>query len=219
MIRAIKNSVNPYGKKSFISNLPLNSNIFDVGCGNDSPYITKSILPNCIYTGLDIGDYNISKPNLADEYILTDPNSFTDEILKFQDKFDAVICAHNLEHCNDRMGTLYAMLRALKPGGLIYLSFPCDDSENFPSRLGTLNYRDDPTHKLSPPNFDSIISAMVDNKFDIVYSVKKYQPLPLWLIGICTEVYSLITKKITIGTWYYWGFETVIIARKFNRNS
>jgi SAM-dependent methyltransferase len=214
VIRILKNLINPFGKKSFISNLPNNALILDVGCGNNSPYVTKSILPDCIYTGLDIGDYNINKPNLADKYILTDPENFNYEILKFENYFDAIICAHNLEHCNNRMGVLGAMLRALKPGGLIYLSFPCEESERFPSRSGTLNYYDDPTHKFTPPSFNETLDLVMNNNFKIIFSQKNYQPKVLWFIGWLTEFYSKYTKKIIIGTWYYWGFETIIVAQK-----
>ena len=78
--------------------------------------------------GLDIQDYkNDHDANLyADEYILTDPNKFVDKLI-FQDrKFDAILSSHNLEHCNDRYGTLNSILDLVKKGGKIYLSFPSE---------------------------------------------------------------------------------------------
>ncbi|MEM3334256.1 MAG: methyltransferase domain-containing protein [Thermoplasmata archaeon] len=45
-------------------------------------------------------------------------------IVELNQEYDAVISAHNLEHCNDRYGTLEAMLKVIKVGGKLYLSFP-----------------------------------------------------------------------------------------------
>ena len=63
----VKKILRPNGKDAFLMSLPRAAEILDVGCGNNSPFRTKKILPKCIYTGIDIGDYNQSKPNLADE--------------------------------------------------------------------------------------------------------------------------------------------------------
>ena len=76
--------------------------ILDVGCGNNSPFHTKTVLPNCNYYGIDICDHNQTKPLLADLYIITTPDNFSFEISKYSNHFDAVISNHNLEHCDDR---------------------------------------------------------------------------------------------------------------------
>lgn len=210
----LKKALRPNGKTDFISKLPSHSSILDVGCGNNSPFRTKRILPSCNYTGIDIGEYNQEKPNLADTYIITQPNKFTEEISQFTDRFDAVISSHNLEHCNDRHGTLAAMLRALKKGGKLYLSFPCEKSIGFPNRSGTLNYYDDNTHKDRPPDFNQTRQAIKNRGFRILYESRNFQPPLLWLLGLLTEPYSAAMRKVTIGTWEFWGFETVLVAQK-----
>ena len=134
------------GKTSFLTKLTPDSVILDVGCGNDFPLIVKNILPLCHYTGIDVGEYNQTRPDLADKYIITNPNTFASEISKFKSCFHAVVSSHNIEHCNDRESTIRAMLNAVKPGGRIYISFPCEGSVDFPNRRGTLNYFDDITH-------------------------------------------------------------------------
>jgi len=118
--------------------------LLDVGCGNNSPFYVKKQLPLVNYTGIDIGDYNQDKPNLADRYLITTPELFSEEIDKFNNCFDIVISAHNLEHCNHPIKTLESMINATKSGGGIFLSFPCARSVGFPQRKGTLNYYDDP---------------------------------------------------------------------------
>jgi SAM-dependent methyltransferase len=208
----------PDGRASFLAKLPSNACILDVGCGNNSPYKTKKILPKCVYVGIDVGDYNQIKPNLADEYIVTDGNKFTSEIAKFNNRFDAVISCHNLEHCDDRTGTLLAMLQSLKVDGQIFLSFPSEASVAFPNRVGTLNYYDDLTHKESPPSFEYIIQLLNCNKFEIIFSSKSYRPRLLAILGLFFEPLSCLTRKKLAGTWEYWGFESIIKAKKFSKS-
>jgi 2-polyprenyl-3-methyl-5-hydroxy-6-metoxy-1,4-benzoquinol methylase len=122
-------------KFRFLKIINQNGKLLDVDCGNNSIYDIKIKHPNIIYTGIDVCDYNQIKPNLADEYIVVKPEDFTDAIGNMAGKFDTVISAHNLEHCNDRDKTLNAMIKVLKPGGYMFLSFPTEDSVNFPARI------------------------------------------------------------------------------------
>lgn len=196
----IKKFLRKNGKTDFLSRLSFNSSILDVGCGNNSPFRTKQILPKCNYTGIDICDYNQTEPQLADSYIVTTPQNFFNEIKKFSSSFDAVICSHNLEHCDDRNSTFDAMLSALKIGGKLFLSFPCEQSINFPKRLGTLNYYDDPTHKLSPPNFMETLTSIKNKGFKIEYAERNYSPVILRLIGLAFEPISIVKNRNMIGT-------------------
>lgn len=211
---SIKKFLRKNGKVYFISRLKRNSSILDVGCGNNSPFNTKKILPSCKYTGIDIGDYNQTKPLLADAYILTTAEKFSKELSSFAEEFDAVISSHNLEHCDNRLLTLQAMLKALKVGGHLYLSFPCEQSTRFPKRRGTLNYYDDETHKFSPPNFDEVMTIIRSYGFEIEYAERNYSPMILRLIGFIFEPLSKLKNKTMIGSWEYYGFESIIIARR-----
>lgn len=206
--------IRPYGKVDFISNLPKGSKILDVGCGNNSPYRTKKILPDCIYTGIDVGDYNQTHTNCADSYIVTSPEKFSEKIYSLPSIFDAVISAHNLEHCNNRESTLLAMLNCLRAEGRIYLSFPSDKSISLPSRGGTLNYFDDPTHKDVPPDFDLIIKRIISNNFHIIYANRYYKTRILESIGRLINPLSKKLNKTLTGTWELHGFESIIIAQK-----
>jgi SAM-dependent methyltransferase len=213
-----KKTLRKNGKTDFLSNLDSRSSILDVGCGNNSPYYTKKILPNCTYTGLDVGDYNQTKPLLADNYIVTKPEEFAKTIRTFFQKFDAVISSHNLEHCDERSATLGAMMDALKIGGKLFLSFPCENSVGFPKREGTLNYFDDPTHKLDPPDFDEIILEIESKGFEIEYAERNYSPGVLRVLGMFLEPISALKCRVMIGTWEYYGFESIVIARKLKQS-
>lgn len=204
----------PKGKTRFLFNLNETSSIFDIGCGNNSPFEVKRVLPKSNYTGIDIGDYNQTKPNLADTYIVTTPDRFTLDISKFINHFDAVISSHNIEHCDNRHGTFRAMLDTLKPGGDIYISFPCEKSVSFPKRHGTLNYFDDTTHKHDPPDFDEFRRILSESNFEIEFSSRSYKPFLLWIIGFIIEPYSSLRKRVLPPTWGYYGFESIIWAKK-----
>ncbi len=205
------------GKISFLNNIPKNSRILDVGCGNNSAYRIKRFLPDSYYVGIDIADYNNKNDaNIyADKYILTDPSKFVDSINSLSGKFDAIISSHNLEHCNNRYGTLNAIIDKLNKKGKLYISFPSEKTINFPKRIGTLNYYDDLTHKDLPPDYNFILEIMKGKSLNILFSTPDYRPFLLSRIGFFTNLISKYTKKVHIGMWEWWGFESIIIAQKF----
>ena len=204
----------PNNKVDFISGLRSDAKILDVGCGNNSPYLVKNILPSCQYIGIDVADYHQTKPILADDYVITTPESFADSIRDYEGQCDAVISSHNLEHCNDRDDTLNAMLAALNTGGRLYLSFPSEDTIHFPNRGGTLNYYDDPTHIGKPPNFLQTLTRIEKAGCTVTFKAKKYRPMLMWIVGALNESTSKKRDQVMSGTWDYYGFESIIIARK-----
>lgn len=207
----------PNGKINFLSRLRPGVVILDIGCGNDSPHRIKGVVHDSYYIGIDIGDYNQTKPIVANEYILTTPDGFVETISAFNNNVDVVISSHNLEHCNDRSGTILAMLSALKIGGEIFLSFPSEESVNFPSRIGTLNYFDDPTHKPPPIMFNELCKIIELNGFEITYKNRSYKPFFYRLLGSIMEPFSAAFKRTFVGTWEYYGFESIVIAKKIVR--
>lgn len=214
IINKFRRLVRPHDKFSFVSKLSPRSYIFDIGCGNDSPFHIKSILPLSNYTGLDIGNYNQKSESFADTYILTTPEYFSKEIQNFHCRFDAVISTHNLEHCNNRNATLLAMLDAVKTGGQIYISFPCDKSINFPHRIETLNYYDDISHIGLPPDYNQILEILLSKRFEIIYTVKYNKPFFDYIRAALNENFSKIFRFNPKANWAYYGFESIIWARK-----
>ncbi len=217
--RYLKGLLRPNGKTHFMLSLDSHASILDVGCGNNSPFQVKSILPGSTYTGVDVGDYNQTKPNKADRYIISSPAGFTDALRQFREEFDAVVSSHNIEHCDDREGTFNAMLDATKPGGKVYVSFPCAASVRFPRRAGTLNYYDDATHKHLPPDFDELVKVLGSSGFRIEHATRHHRPALFWLLGLLVEPVSRWRKRVMRGTWEFYGFESIIIARKVGRDA
>jgi SAM-dependent methyltransferase len=216
----IASVVRPYAKYHFIKRLPRKVGkllLLDVGCGNSSPFKTKLLNKDIFYTGLDVDDYNQlnNAEKYCDEYYLSTPDQFSETILNFNIKYDVVISCHNLEHVNDRDATLKSMLYTIKPGGLLYLSYPCKESIDFPyGRKGTLNYFDDYTHKDVPVDTDWVLNAIETNGFEVIYFNPRYSSLVLKIVGFLLEPFSAYFKVVLPGTWEYWGFETIIHAKK-----
>ncbi len=213
-LRTLVHLLRKKGKFFFLKSIKKNALLLDVGCGNSSPAICKLLRPDIYYVGIDIGDYNQHKnPNdVADKYVLTTPDMFSNTIANFQNKFDAVISSHNLEHCDAPNPVLKAMLRALKLGGRFYLSFPCEASIAFPKRRG-LNFFDDDTHK-NILHLNDLLEIIKSEGFTIDFAVERNRPVLLTFIGLLLEPLSITFRKIMIGTWELYGFESIIWATK-----
>ena len=212
---SIREWVNPWGKMNFISELPFRARVLDVGCGNHSPLLTKKRRPDIYYVGLDISDCRQSGDSIvkADRYLLTGSEQLAAAIEALSTDFDAVISAHNLEHCIAPLAVLQAMLDRLLKGGRLYLSFPCEQSLNFPSRQGCLNFFDDPTHN-KPPEYERVLQVIRENGFELKFATARYRPWLKFMIGLVEEPMSGFFRKRLNGTWALYGFESVICAER-----
>ena len=171
------------------------------------------IKPSIYYVGVDICDYNQEKGSIdaTDEYLVCTPESFSQTISSAKGEFDAVISAHNIEHCNSPFETLSAMCSKVKKGGLLFMAFPSEKSVNFPSRKGTLNFYDDKTH-IYLPEFEKVLKIIKESGFKIVFKSPSYRPLGMRLLGMIADL--IIKNHVTRFTWAYYGFEAIIWAKK-----
>jgi SAM-dependent methyltransferase len=206
------------GRATFLSSLEINVHVLDVGCGNNSPAYFKWLRPDFHYTGIDVGDYNQSgdPKAVADEYIIVRPEEFAVAIERCKDSMDAVVSAHNLEHCDEPQRVLIAMADALKLGGRLYLSFPCEQSVGFPNRAGSLNFYDDGTHTAAPPVWQEVLDTLTSRGCHFDFRAKRYRPFPLALKGLMLEPISALRRQVIDdgSTWALYGFESVIWATK-----
>jgi SAM-dependent methyltransferase len=211
--RFLRPLLSRYAKNHFLDCCVPHARILDVGCGNNSPFLFKTIRPDIYYVGLDVGDYNqlSSSKKHAEEYIIVPPEKFAAKISEMSESFDAVVSAHNLEHCNDPQVVLVAMLRALKYGGRMYLSFPCEASVHFPHRRGTLNFFDDPTHQ-TLPNFEEVLSTVKSAGCVPEVAIRRYRPFYRCIRGLLAEPFSRMRNEVLYGTLALYGFETIIWA-------
>ena len=74
--------------------------ILDIGCGNNSPEITKYWFPNSIYHGIDITEPSSLQKNFIDKLYIMDLES-SDLNYEIKDEYDVIILSHVIEHINN----------------------------------------------------------------------------------------------------------------------
>lgn len=206
-----------HGKGAFIRSMSVGARVLDVGCGNNSPTYFKQLRPDLYYIGLDVGDYNQSEASIshADEYHVSTAADFARRIGEFRATIDCVVSSHNLEHCDDYPAVLRAMADALKPGGRIFLSFPCEASARFPRRGGCLNFYDDATH-VNLLSWRRVNDELAGLGMAFEFRARRYRPLGQALVGLLNEPESAARNEVMPNgaTWALYGFESVIWARR-----
>lgn len=130
--------------------------VLDVGCGNHSPSLTKKYFPDCVYYGLDRGDWNNDATDLRamNEFIHSDLESPHGLDVVQDGAFDVVICSHVLEHIAEPERIAKELASKLKRSGVMYVETPSESSLRLPRAAdgwmgirGCLNFYDDSTHK------------------------------------------------------------------------
>lgn len=191
-------------------------NILDIGCGSNSPSITKKYFPNCQYTGVDRQDNyrNSNKDNLAyDRFIQKDVSDLQFDCLE-NNSFDILIMSHIIEHLFNGDKVIEGLISKLKHGGIIYIEFPSERSVEFPSMHDTLNYFDDNTHCRIFSKTE-ICNLLMLNKLKILEVSTRREYINILLIPIKVFYYLVLNKKIPGGVfWDLYGFADYVIAKK-----
>jgi len=210
----------PAGKDAFVKKVRHYGRLLDVGCGNNSAERVSLLRSDLYYIGVDIGDYNNTKTSnqLIDKLVLTNPIDFANSIESIVPKVDAIICAHNLEHCNDFRAVIRAMASVLDKNGALFLSYPCVNSICFPSRKGTLNFYDDPTH-VNLIDTKEVVKILEGNGISVERLIYRYRPIVPFVIGLLFEPVAFLLKRNGPfgSTWALYGFETIVIGKKTSK--
>ncbi len=147
-------------RTSFLKTLPQDSEVVDVGAGDgtlstfrDWPAPARKDLRLFAYAldmgvhfdkfdGYEIGDWNVAPPDFGGR------------------TFDAIVCAHFVEHIADPVSLIRWAAHKLRPGGRMYLEWPSPASLSLPSRaeldtadgvpLMISRFQDDCTHRDLP---------------------------------------------------------------------
>ncbi|MBI5711620.1 MAG: class I SAM-dependent methyltransferase [Candidatus Eisenbacteria bacterium] len=122
--------------------------LLDVGAGNHSASLTKRWFPNCHYAGIDRDrSYNNDGADFAamDEFFELDLTDLRFEAIPGA-RYDVILMAHVIEHLPNGDEVIRGLVPKLRPGGVICIEFPGRRSLHLPSKKGTLNFHDDPTH-------------------------------------------------------------------------
>ncbi|HOY38642.1 MAG: methyltransferase domain-containing protein [Bacteroidales bacterium] len=190
--------------------------LLDAGSGNFSASKIKRHMPQCNYYGIDITrDYNYRPDDfeLMQGFWLKDLTQ-----LQFDDipdnTFDALLMTHIIEHLHNGDQVIQGLLKKLKKGGYVYIEYPSEKSVNFPSKKGTLNFYDDPTHVrlYSLHEVKSIVSKC---NFEIIDSGTRKSFRNIAMMPI-----KMVHNKIKYGYvmasvyWDWYGFAEFVWAQK-----
>jgi SAM-dependent methyltransferase len=194
--------------------------ILDIGCGNNSPSLTKRWFPSCHYTGADIQRYNLSKEDDAAMdvfYPLGEDGSGYEAIPDAS--YDLIILNHVLEHLREPEAILAKLCAKLKPGGLFWIAFPSPRSLGLPSSSDeTLQFCDDPTH-VYVPCVREVANVLLANGVKILHAGRSREGM-LTTIGDCVKyVKRIAVKGLTgkfsgRGMWYLLGFEDHVLGER-----
>ncbi len=198
--------------------------ILDIGCGSNSPSITKKAFPTAHYTGVDIDkNYNNSLQDIQmiDSFIQMDLNHF-DSTLIPNNEYDLIIMSHIIEHLTDGDKIIQQLLPKLKIGGFFYIEFPSEKSVSFPSMPGTLNFFDDDTH-CRIYSITEICNLFLKQahpqtqcpEFKIIKVGTVRQWINIFLLPLKALVHFIKFKHCKGGIfWDLYGFAHFVIAQK-----
>lgn len=146
----------------------------DIGAGNHSAQKFRKIFgPSWSYTALDINkaDYNYDERDLNEINNFITGNIEDTNLLELfpNEKFDIIHFAHVIEHVNNGYDILSNIRRIQYDGSFLYIETPSFQSLSLPSRPLTLNFYDDPTHKVVYP-LDQIIKTIEETGYIILKS-------------------------------------------------
>jgi 2-polyprenyl-3-methyl-5-hydroxy-6-metoxy-1,4-benzoquinol methylase len=192
--------------------------VLDVGCGNNSPTVTRHWLKDITYTGVDIAEYNIDFGDKArmDRFVLVNEDGSGYEAIP-DASFDVVILNHVVEHMRDPAAVLTTLCRKLRRGGYIYVAFPSVRSLAFPPcASGTLNFCDDPTH-IRIVDVKEVAQTLLDNDVKIIRAGRSSDPFR-YVLGALLYPWRVVQKTLTgrmngSGLWHFLGFEDMVLGQ------
>jgi 2-polyprenyl-3-methyl-5-hydroxy-6-metoxy-1,4-benzoquinol methylase len=194
--------------------------ILDIGCGNNSPSVTKRWFPGCHYTGADIQRYNLSGEDDAamDAFFLLGTDGSGYEAIS-DGSYDFVILNHVLEHMAEPGPILAALCSKLNPGGYIWIAFPSLRSLGLPSSEDeTLQFCDDPTH-VYVPDVREVANVLLANGVKVLHAGRSREGV-FTTLGDGLKLLKRLLKRMTTGKfsgrglWYLFGFEDHVLGQR-----
>jgi SAM-dependent methyltransferase len=193
--------------------------ILDIGCGNNSPSLTKHWFPGCHYAGADIQRYNNSEEDVAamDAFypLGTDGSGYS----AIPDaSFDFIILHHVIEHMRSPAPILVDICSKLKPGGYIWIAFPSLRTLHFPGAdSGTLQFCDDDTH-VYVPDIREVSNVLLAHGVKVIHAGRT-KDLLRTLVGLAVLPRVLLKKLIfgkleVRGLWHLVGFEDHVFGQR-----
>src|SRR5580658_3870902 len=191
-----------------------------VGCGDNSPTITKKWFPGCHYAGADIQQYNLNDSDLAamDEFFPLGADG-TGYAAIPESSYDFIILNHVIEHMTDPEPIVAVLCQKLGSGGYMWIAFPSERSLTLPHSVDeTLNFYDDPTH-VSVPDLNAIAKTLAANGIDVLHSGRSREGVLTRVADVFKLGKRLLVKAVTgrfsgRGMWYILGFEDHVFGQR-----
>lgn len=156
-------------RTAFLKTLPPKAAVVDVGAGDGSLSVFRA-WPAPERGDLELHAYSIEKGRLFDQFASYEIGDWNLAPPEFGGRtFDAILCAHFIEHIADPATFVEWAARKLAPGGRMYLEWPSPAALDLPSRdalqragvdLVISRFDDDHTHR-DLPDGDAITAALV----------------------------------------------------------
>ena len=190
--------------------------VLDVGCGNNSPMVTKYWFPDCFYAGVDRDPYyNNSEEalELIDQFFEIDLDDGNLDAIP-NDTYDLIIMTHIIEHLIEGDKVMVELIKKLKKGGHMYIEYPSFKSVKLPSMRGTLNFFDDDTHRRIYTQVE-LYNLFIKHDCHVVKGgTRRY-----WIFVLLTPIrmlWDLVRYRYVNGSvlWDLMGFAEYILIRK-----
>ena len=211
-------------KYAYLKNLPKNSSVLDIGCGDCRRLRYRSYFRgDLVHHGVDIHPDRRCEGYLETFHVL----DIGKDALPFQEGFfDLVVLSHVIEHIpkRDFLFAVKEIVRVLKQGGYLYIEIPAEKTRRFTSaeklrRLSlpvtTMNFYDDESH-VSLYTIGELAGLLEEESLnvhshgDIREPVKKYLSPVLLFIGYVLRNESIFTGSL----WSIVNWASFIVARK-----
>lgn len=146
-------------RTAFLKTLPAAARLVDIGAGDGTLSVFRS-WPQPARKDLELYAYSIEKGKLFDDFSGFEISDWNLAPPEFKGTlFDAVVCAHFIEHIAEPASFVHWCQRKLKPGARVYVEWPSPASLDLPPRdeleslgvpLMVSRFDDDHTHRALP---------------------------------------------------------------------
>jgi 2-polyprenyl-3-methyl-5-hydroxy-6-metoxy-1,4-benzoquinol methylase len=205
----------------FFKSLPTNANVLDVGAGEGSMAIYKD-WPMVERPDLRLHALSLAVGRHFDRCESYEIKNFETETNLFPGlQFDAMICAHFIEHMRDPEPSVRFFSERMRAGGRLYIEWPHQLTKRLPSRtsiidlgieISTFNFFDDDTH-IEAWEAETIIGHLERNGFAVESGGRIFMP---W-IGEQMKNHAHRdgdSVHMTLGAWSAFGWSQYLIASK-----